>query len=141
MRNFTVHVLSLFAISSLIVDYACYAFNKCCPPGEVFTGKKVICAPTPANAVELFFVNDNEGNSGYPVCEKPEHIATTPLDWLNSTSFVQVLKIRCKISFQLSRFYDFFSSLFFFLVFTEHVLYRNSSRTIHTSERTDTRAL
>lgn len=89
MRNFTVHVLSLFAISSLIVDYACYAFNKCCPPGEVFTGKKVICAPTPANAVELFFVNDNEGNSGYPVCEKPEHIATTPLDRLNSTSFVQ----------------------------------------------------
>lgn len=136
MRNFTVHVLSLFAINVLIVDYACYAFNKCCPPGEVFTGKKVICASTPANAVELFFVNDNEGNSGYPVCEKPEHIATTPLDWLNSTSFVQVLKI-------ISSSLDFTISflLFFFLVFTEHVLYRNSSRTIHTSERTDTRAL
>lgn len=87
-RNFTI-VLSLLAISSLIID-ASYAFNKCCPPGEVFTGTlKVNCAPAPPN-VELFFVNDN-GN-GYPICEKPEYIATTPLDQLNSMNFfVQVL--------------------------------------------------
>lgn len=82
-RNFTI-VLSLLAISSLIID-ASYAFNKCCPPGEVFTGTlKVNCAPAPPN-VELFFVNDN-GN-GYPICEKPEYIATTPLDQLNSMNF------------------------------------------------------
>lgn len=86
-RNFTI-VLSLLAISSLIID-ASYAFNKCCPPGEVFTGTlKVDCAPAPPN-VELFLVNDN-GN-GYPICEKPEYIATTPLDQLNSVNFVQVL--------------------------------------------------
>ncbi|XP_043794159.1 G-protein coupled receptor Mth2-like isoform X2 [Apis laboriosa] len=80
-RNFMI-------VLSLLID-ASYAFNKCCSPGEVFTGtSKVNCAPTPLNcSIELFLANGS--NSGFPICEKPEYIATTPLDQLNSMSFVQ----------------------------------------------------
>lgn len=94
-RNFMI-------VLSLLID-ASYAFNKCCPLGEVFTGtSKVNCASTPLNcSIELFFVNGS--NSEFPICEKPEYITTTPLDQLNSMSFVQVLDATSKI-LSFSRF-------------------------------------
>lgn len=111
-RNFMI-------VLSLLID-ASYAFNKCCPLGEVFTGtSKVNCASTPLNcSIELFFVNGS--NSEFPICEKPEYITTTPLDQLNSMSFVQVLDATSKIlSFSrfltLSILRSFFLFFFFFL--------------------------
>lgn len=66
--------------------------TKCCPPGEIFSGRSVVeCVPVP-NATKLYarHWNTTAGFQGIPQCDEPEDIMTTPLDDLDSNYFLEM---------------------------------------------------
>lgn len=84
----------LLILWTLSASVSSSSFRKCCPPGEVFSGvSKVDCVPAPERATELYIVDFDTGNAtydGFPICEKPQDISTTPLLELKPSDFLQV---------------------------------------------------
>lgn len=89
---FAMIVKSLILLSVLSVSFGDSSFQKCCPPGLVFSGSsKVDCVEAPL-ATELLSLESSNDNATFefPICDKPEHIATTLLPDLSPTDFLQV---------------------------------------------------
>ncbi|KAL2738725.1 G-protein coupled receptor Mth2 isoform X1 [Vespula squamosa] len=94
-------VLLLICLSAKLSRCTEYRMTKCCPPQEIFSGRsKVDCVPAPSRAMELHPLSNgvNFEIDGIPRCEKPDDIATIPLneikpnDFLRSPACLEVLR-------------------------------------------------
>lgn len=67
---------------------------KCCPPGEIFSGRSTVeCVSKPRNVMELYVHQWNTTGAelqGIPQCDEPEDLTTTALGDLDSDHFLEV---------------------------------------------------